>query len=1266
MKQSQKRIYLNYPSPKYDLSSSQHKRLCFRTFISLSLIVLSSQLASIPIETPHSSQFNEIPGEIANGRINFQEDGSPILHIYQKLTDEFQSYTMALPAGSGPISFTQTADTILNPNGTHEPYKIDCIRSLEICHSSRSFSPARLWLVDMRNHETRQFYSVFRNQVSYTLSEVYFEASQCSDSSSYCYFLINFDDPSIDERLPGLLRIDALKIAESGLASFQPDEFMRTDSFYGPNFLLDSTNSRGYFTNVNRLRIVDMTQSHQMIMKPLMFEILEASYYWFQNMVKVDGSPNFICSNEFRTLEMFDESDLSIIQSRGPLEESAWNFKKFENFKYFVGTTSSSKMIVVSFEGLQILKYLDMSVGRAVDLDSVTINSKNYLVIFTNEYVYFKGYMLEMTDLIPTSQCSIQNCEVCNGDRCTLCQENYYYLNNTCLESCPLSHKIQIPKSRIGEARCASSCSDITYGCISCTDEGVCLACSKSMLAKNYPGVEQTGLKFYQNSCWYSCPENTTEIDYGDNTGTHCILCHPSCHTCQTDTEFGCTSCIEPFKFKNGICVEECGLYHYYNSTSVSCGTCPIGCEVCQYDPTTLEVYCQEEMPTFSLIHKLYFAGSESVILEFDDRIDKDTTLSSFKANLNETSVNITSLEFYNDHSLQLFLDLEQYSDKDNKYQLSLSFEHPSQALFSSDKIYFDFPIKMQIALYVTKVQEFISENPGLIKTSLMAVVSVFLSNASISAHLHRFISSLKFLGLINISLPNIVLELTSSLDPFDNQLLDSIFNTKHIEDSCQLHPIFRKNNIHCFGFKNTKTEYGVILLLLFAKLFLFLVGFCFRNEKKSENSIWRELIKKINQGLSISFIISIMTQVHFKVVLGTLVALYPSKASFSGYTIIQFFLIFLLFLYYIFFSIMIFGYMIKSISLKNGDFEVKDSKIEPKNETNEDDIEKNQKNRHFKKNIMNLEDQEEEKVDHQKQNLDISKDLENNMKISSNNQLKEKVAEEKKIQNSKKSRSISSKSKKIISKINQIILDILKGELRPKFRKITVLYLYFNLIKDIAISVVLIFGQNYPILQLLLCLIFFLADLIYLSVERPHYHKKSNILEIFNSAVYTLLLFVFCLIYFFDALITPGMKELYFGYPIIILLCLSLLGNIMIGMVFTIKSFIIYCSSSKKEKNKNKVKSKSDLLPQIKKFKSKYNSQKVRVNKNKHNKISSKFTNKVHKGSLEGGKKKLEIDTSHKMIKIKSAQNRNRRISMLKKDNQRSRHGKIISKIKS
>lgn len=172
------------------LPFSSNKAKMLLNFILIIYIVAPS--TQIPIETPPLTSYSEIPGQIPLASMNFQEDGSPIIHAYEKSTDEFVSYIPNLPSSPGPITFVQTTDKIPNPNGTSYPYKMGCIRSLQICHSSRSFYPTKLWLIDMKNYQTQDFFSVFKNSVSYKITQLFFDTSTCSQNSSYCYFLINY------------------------------------------------------------------------------------------------------------------------------------------------------------------------------------------------------------------------------------------------------------------------------------------------------------------------------------------------------------------------------------------------------------------------------------------------------------------------------------------------------------------------------------------------------------------------------------------------------------------------------------------------------------------------------------------------------------------------------------------------------------------------------------------------------------------------------------------------------------------------------------------------------------------------------------------------------------------------------------------------------------------------------------------------------------------------------------------------------------------
>lgn len=826
------------------------------------------------------------------------------------------------------------------------------------------------------------------------------------------------------------------------------------------------------------------------MMEPVAFEIYDIVLYWFKEMVKLDGSPFVICSNDRKSVEMINEADFTITQSSGLLDDALKKLKKFEGTDYFTGLNPNTKMAVININDLAVLKYIDFAIGSPIDIDTFQINSKNYMMIFIVNFPNYKGYMIEMTDYLPSTSCSIANCKKCHGQKCDLCDDNYYYHQNTCVASCPLTHKIEIPKTRKGNARCSNNCSDISFGCNNCDNKGKCLSCSTSVSIKDFKNIQQTGLKLFSNSCVLSCPADTSEISYQDNTGVHCLICDPSCKTCQTELDSGCLTCQEGLKFKLGFCVSECGQGHYHNSTSNTCESCSIDCIECEYqDSSPGKEVCVVEREKFNLLNKLYFSGSYSVLLIFDDKIDKNTDLSLFTAtlNINNNNIKILSVKNYDDSSLQIFLDLEEQANKNDYQNISIFYDNnTTKTLINNNKIFNQFPIILQIPLYSTPIQKYFSKNPTTIKSAVSFIILFFISNLKMSAHLHKFIASLRFLGLINIKLPIMVTELTKNLDLIEHSLLNKIMNSEEIESSCTLKPKFKENNIHCFALNNVKNEYFIIIILITVLIIFKIFQFFSSKLIKSSSSYIKIICQKINSIYDTSLVLSVITNFRLKIVLGSLAFFNSSFSSsskiFSIFGLTSYLLIVLMVLYFVFQTIALMLLVYQGIYTS-----------------------KNQKKINFRLRMI------------------------------------------------------------------REIGEIIKKNLKENCNGVTLLYIEYSMFKDYIIPILLIFCQEYPKIQLLFCLLLYSFDMIFLILEKPFLTLKVNIVDIFNSLIYSLILVTFWGVYLSEKYINPSQKENYFGYLILSLLVIGLLGNIMLSATLTLFSYIRLCIG----KSKNKIQGK-------------------------------------------------------------------------------------------
>ena len=131
--------------------------------------------------------------------------------------------------------------------------------------------------------------------------------------------------------------------------------------------------------------------------------------------------------------------------------------------------------------------------------------------------------------------------------------------------------------------------------------------------------------------------------------------------------------------------------------------------------------------------------------------------------------------------------------------------------------------------------------------------------------------------------------------------------------------------------------------------------------------------------------------------------------------------------------------------------------------------------------------------------------------------------------------------------------------------------HVIINMLRDPVLSFVLVFFYYIPILQIGASFLIILAYLILELVYKPSKNKKDNKMAIFDFSVYTLAQTLFLVLAFVDNKISVKNKNIFFGWPLIILLC----AIIVVKQFFSIKDSIISikekCKKLKEEKNDEK-----------------------------------------------------------------------------------------------
>lgn len=108
------------------------------------------------------------------------------------------------------------------------------------------------------------------------------------------------------------------------------------------------------------------------------------------------------------------------------------------------------------------------------------------------------------------SKCSIlKNCQYCtkDGSACLQCNNNYFYFNNECLESCPDNMK-QLRENGL----CVNKCN--VNNCENCESIEKCSKCEKGYFLYENICVEQCPIGLFGNRIDFSCVKENSKPYY--------------------------------------------------------------------------------------------------------------------------------------------------------------------------------------------------------------------------------------------------------------------------------------------------------------------------------------------------------------------------------------------------------------------------------------------------------------------------------------------------------------------------------------------------------------------------------------------------------------------------------------------------------------------------------------------------------------------------------------------------------------------------------
>ena len=202
--------------------------------------------------------------------------------------------------------------------------------------------------------------------------------------------------------------------------------------------------------------------------------------------------------------------------------------------------------------------------------DGCTLSSTNCIKCASNKFRLigsnqcgscpdgYYGYSItKLCTICPTGCTTCTSPSACAGCA-SVAGLNYYLLNGTCLQICPIK--------KFGDTSGAAPvCTDCPSTCISCTSSSVCLTCETGNV-----------LRYGTSVCASSCLDGS----YNGGSG-YCLACSIYCKTCVTSAD-NCQSCNSlggvGYYLNSNKCTATCPINYYADSSNLTCIGCAVGC----------------------------------------------------------------------------------------------------------------------------------------------------------------------------------------------------------------------------------------------------------------------------------------------------------------------------------------------------------------------------------------------------------------------------------------------------------------------------------------------------------------------------------------------------------------------------------------------------------------------------------------------------------------------------------------------------------------
>ena len=151
----------------------------------------------------------------------------------------------------------------------------------------------------------------------------------------------------------------------------------------------------------------------------------------------------------------------------------------------------------------------------------------------------------------------INNCQECKSDTiCINCKPNFYFLNHSCLLTCPSRYYLN---TQLGV------CIACPYDCYTCLSDGSCTSCLPS-----------------DNRVMTNSSRCSSVQGFYDAKVTASAACPLGCSLCESDLV--CTQCLSGFfLIPNGLCFSTCPPRFIKNTNNILCETCPYDCLSCDF-----------------------------------------------------------------------------------------------------------------------------------------------------------------------------------------------------------------------------------------------------------------------------------------------------------------------------------------------------------------------------------------------------------------------------------------------------------------------------------------------------------------------------------------------------------------------------------------------------------------------------------------------------------------------------------------------------------